>query len=132
MSDFSNYVESEIVSWMFKGEDMPVSHGDVYVALHTSDPTDSGEQNEVSAASYTRIQTATTDWTQTDNTFENASDVEYPQAQENWGTVSHFSLWDGPDDTDNALAQSSVAAAREIRSGDVAIFRQGTLTGAVD
>jgi len=133
MSDFTSYLESQIVDWMVGGNDMPSSHSNVYVALHTDDPTNSGENNEVTATSYTRASTSSgTDWTVSDNTFSNLIDVEFPEAEENWGEVTHFTLWDGPDDTDNALAYSVLDRSREITTGDAPVFRDGTLNGSVN
>ena len=133
MSDFSSYVEEEIVNWMVGGEDMPLAHSSVYVALHTNNPTNDGTENEITDASYSRVETtANGDWTRTNNEFENAVDVEFPQAEEDWGDISHFSLWDGPSDTDNPLAQSELGTTRTVLSGDVPVFRVGVLTGSVN
>lgn len=132
MSDFSSYTEERIVNWMVGGEDMPEAHTNVYVALHDSDPTNDGTENEITADSYDRVETtANGDWTRTDNSFENAVEIEFPEATELWGDVSHFSLWDGPDDTDNPIAQSALESTRTIDEGDAPIFREGNLTGQV-
>jgi hypothetical protein len=133
MSDFTTYTEEKIVNWMVGDSDMPLAHSNVYVALHTSDPTNSGENNEVTASSYSRVSTAaSTDWDITSNTFENLIDIEFPEAQEDWGSITHFTLWDGPDATDNALAWSALDRDREITTGDAPVFRDGTLNGSVN
>lgn len=112
---------------------MPTAHVSVWVALHNSDPTNSGEENEVNAAGYSRVETtANGDWTRTGDTFENAVDIEFDVAEENWGEVTHFSLWDGSADTDNAIASSTLDASRTIEDGDQAVFRAGGLTGDVN
>lgn len=132
MSDFSTYTENQIVNWMVGGEDMPTAHTNVYVALHDGDPTNSGTENEITADSYDRVETtANGDWTRTNNFFENAVKIEFPEATESWGDVSHFSLWDGPADTDNAISQSELANTRSIGEGDAPVFREGDLTGHV-
>ena len=133
MSDFTSYLESQIVDWMVGGSDMPPSHSNIYIALHTDNPTNSGEDNEVTADSYSRVSTtADTDWTISDNTFTNLIDVEFPEAEEDWGEISYFTLWDGPSDTDNAIAWSTLERSREVDIGDVPIFRDGTLNGSVN
>ena len=134
MSNFTDYVEEQIVNWMVGGEDMPTAHTNVYVSLHTNDPTNSGEENEVTVDSYSRVETtANGDWNRTEGTFENAVDIEFPEAQENWGNISHFALWDAEESAtdDNAIAQSSLQTARDVEEGDVAVFRSGNLTGEV-
>jgi len=135
MSDFTDYSESNIVSWIVGGQDMPTAASNIYVGLHTSDPTDTGENNEVSTASYSRVSTtAGTDWNITNNTFDNAIDIIFPEAQEDWGTITHFSLWNGSpnDGTNNALAYSVLDSSRDILTGDSAVFRDGSLSGSVN
>jgi len=133
MSDFTTYTEEQIVNWLVGGSDMPLAHGNIYVALHTSSPTNSGEDNEVTAASYSRVSTeANTDWQIADNTFDNLIDIEFPEAQEDWGDITHFTLWDGPDATDNALAWSALDTSRNIATGDAPVFRDGSLNGSVN
>jgi len=132
MTDFTDYVETEIANWIVGGVDMPTSHGNVYVGLHTGDPTETGDANEVSAASYSRASTtAGTDWTIGTGTFENSSDISFPEAQELWGDVSHFSLWDSQTGG-NALGYSSLSSTRTVESGDAPVFRTASLTGQID
>jgi len=133
MSNFTTYVEEEIVNWIVGGEDMPVAHTNVYVALHDDDPTNDGTENEVTAESYDRVETtANGDWTRSGNSFENAVEIEFPEAEEEWGNVSHFTIWDGPSDTDNPLGQSALNTARDISEGDAPVFREGSLTGEIN
>lgn len=132
MSDFTDYTESSIVNWMVGGTSMPAPVDPVYVALHTSDPTDTGENNEVTASSYARVSTtAGTDWDTVNNTFTNLIDIEFPEAQEDWGNISHFSLWDASTNG-NAIAASQLSQARDILTGDAPVFRDGTLNGSVN
>jgi len=132
MSDFTDYTETNIVNWMVGGVSMPSAIDPVYVALHTGNPTDSGQDNEVSASSYDRVSTqAGTDWETVDNTFTNLIDIEFPEAQEDWGNISHFSLWDASTGG-NAIASSELSQARDILTGDAPVFRDGTLNGSVN
>ena len=132
MSDFTDYTENNIVNWMVGGVDMPVSHGNVYVALHTGDPTETGDSNEVSAASYARASTtAGTDWNINGGSFENSSDIGFTDATETWGDISHFSLWDS-ETGGNAIAYSNLTTTRTVQDGDAPIFRSQSLTGVVD
>lgn len=133
MSDFTTYVEEEIVKWLVGGEDMPTAHSNIYVSLHTDDPTNDGTENEVTAESYDRAETtADTDWTITGNSFENAVEIAFPEAEESWGNVSHFVIWDGSTDTDNPLGQSALNTSRDISEGDAPVYREGSLTGEVN
>lgn len=132
MSDFTDYTENQIAQWLVGNADMPTSHGNVYVALHTSNPGDDGQGNEVSAGSYSRVQTAAgTDWTINGGEFENAVEITFPEATEDWGTITHFSLWDGSTTSDNALAVSPLVQSRDVGTGDTPLFRAGNLNGSV-
>lgn len=132
MSDFTNYTESEIVNWMVGGDAMPSPPSNIYVGLHTGDPTETGGSNEVSGNNYARASTtAGTDWTISANTFENADDILFNEASGSWGTVSHFSLWDSSTGG-NALAYSALDSSRSVESGDAPVFRATNLSGTVD
>ena len=128
MSDFTDYTEAAIIDWMFGDTAFPATHSTLYVALHTADPTNSGEANEVAAGDYGRAATtANGDWTRTGNSVENANEIAFGIASSNWGTITHFSLWD--DETaGNALAQSPLDASVEIDENDEIRFLAGALT----
>jgi len=132
MSDFTNYTENNIVEWLVGGNDMPSAPSSIYVALHTDNPTNSGDENEVTASGYSRIQTDTVDWNIENNEFENLDDILFDEAEEDWGEVSHFSLWDGSTSSDNALVQSELERTRDIQIGDAPVFRDGTINGSVN
>lgn len=131
MTDSTSYLKNVTINWLVGGEDTPEVHNSVYVALHDGDPGDSGEQNEIDSAGYTRAETVSgEDWdTSSTGIFENSSDILFDEAEEDWGEISHFSLWDGSEDTDNSLAKSALEETQTINSGDSAIFREGRLTG---
>ena len=133
MSDFSSYSESNVVNWMVGGQDMPSAPSSIYIALHTEDPTNSGENNEVDAGGYSRQETtADLDWDISNNTFSNLDDILFDEATADWGEVTHFTLWDGPDSSDNAIAHSELERVRDIQIGDAPVFRDGTLNGSVN
>lgn len=136
MSDFTTYSEEQIVDWLVGGVDVAPAPANIYVALHTSDPGESPDgTTEVDSGTYTysRVSTiAGTDWNQPSvDKFENSVEIEFPEASNTWGTISHFSLWDGSADSDNALAKSALDSARTVESGDAPVFRVGNLSGEV-
>lgn len=112
--------------------------GGAYVALHTSDPGNNPNgTTEVGAASYDRVSVAAADWTVSGNgpaTLENAVLVQFPQATEDWGTITHASVWDGATDTDNAELVYPIAAEdqKAITVDDQAEFPAGNLTFTLD
>lgn len=133
---FTNYTETEILQWLVGGQDMPASHSSVYVSLHSSDPGESPDgSTEIDASTFTYERTETTagsDWTIADDTFENSSEISFPEADSNWGTITHFAIWDGASDSDNPLAKSALEISKEVKLGDKPIFRVGKLSGQID
>lgn len=134
MTDSTNYLKNQFIGWLIQGTAFDSPPSDLYIALHTGPPGDDATNNEVSATSYQRYNSnATSDWNETaTGEFENVSDFVFVESQEDWGSVSHFSLWDGPDGTDNAIAQDALLESRTIESGDSAVFRDGSLSGVFE
>lgn len=140
MSDFTHYVEGQIADWMFQGTAVDAAPSNIYVGLHTSDPTDNPDgSTEVSTSSYSRYNsTAGTDWTEvqsgTPTEVENANEFQFPEATENWGTVSHVSLWDDTQGAtgETAYATFALSSNKTIESGDTARFSAGDLSFQID
>jgi hypothetical protein len=68
----------------------------LYVALHTADPGDSGNQstNECTYTSYARVAVARTTggWTVTGNSVSPVNDIDFPTATGGSETATHFSV----------------------------------------
>lgn len=134
MADSTDYLKDQFVNWVVGGNDFPAAHTDVYVALHDGDPGSTGENNELSFAEYSRVQTAAgTDWLidGPNGTFENDTLIEFPVAEQNWGTITYFSIWDADQSAteQNCLGYSDLASSVDINEGDAAVFRTGNLSG---
>lgn len=134
MSDLTDYAETEIRDWMSQGTDPDTAPGNLYVALHTSDPGDSPDgSTEVGAGDYDRVSTTTgTDWnTPGSNDFQNANEISFGTATSNWGTVSHVSLWDAATGG-NCLAAFALDSSKTIDTDDEATFAAGDLSFSID
>jgi hypothetical protein len=137
MSDLTDYSETEFRDWMSQGVSTDTPPDPIYIGLHTSDPGESPDgSTEVSAADYSRVGVAAdTGWaTPTTSSFENASEVTFGEATNDWGTVSHVALWD---DTQGAAGETAIAAyaldtSKAINTGDEAVFRAGDLSFSLD
>lgn len=71
------------------------ANGNFYVALHTADPTETGDQaNECAYTSYARVAVPRTsaEWTVSGNSVTNANVITFPQATGGSETATHFSL----------------------------------------
>lgn len=133
MSDFTDYTEQAIRDWLSQGTAMPSAPGTLYVALHTSDPGESPDgTTEVSASDYDRTGAATgSGWntiTSGDGTgFENASEIDFGTTSNNWGTLTHVSLWDSQTDG-NCLAAYALDSGGDAPSGIDVTFPAGDLS----
>lgn len=66
-----------------------------YVALHDGPPGDNATNNEVALGGYSRQQTTPTDWSfDGQERVENNVEIIFGPATEEWGEVTHYSLWD--------------------------------------
>ena len=67
----------------------------LYVALHTADPTDAGTQtsNEISYTGYSRVAVARgAGWTVTASSVSPAANIDFGQCTVGTGTVTHWSV----------------------------------------
>jgi len=132
MGSFSNYWENKILDHVFmKQAYTQPSH--IYVALSTADPGEDGSGiAEPSGNGYARVETSDTDWTNASNGhIENANDIEFPEATGDWGTITHFALFDAATGG-NMLAYGSLSQSKTIGSGDTAKFKAGDLDVTLD
>lgn len=134
MSDLTDYAETEIRDWLSQGVDPDTAPTTVYVGLHTSDPGDAPDgTTEVGAADYDRVGvSAGTGWnTPNTNDFENANEISFGTATNDWGTITHVSLWDSAT-TGNAFAAFALSSSKAIAVDDEATFPAGNLSFALD
>jgi hypothetical protein len=101
-----------------------------YVALFTSDPTDTGAAGtEVSGFSYVRVAVT---FSVTDNVASNTAGVEFPAATGGaWGTVSHIGIMDALTGG-NMIIHSALTASKAIADGDVFRIPTGDLDISLD
>ena len=91
MSQMSNYLETELIDHILRNASWS-SPTTVYLALYTSDPTDADSGSEVSGGSYARQSVAFD--APSNGVTQNTSDVTFPQATADWGTITHVGLRD--------------------------------------
>lgn len=136
MSAASDYTENNIANWLLRGEAPPVPAG-TYVALHTSDPGESGGANEVQTSAwpaYARQDAAdggviASGWTEpADGVSENAKQLIFPVYDGTGSiTVSHFSVKDAVTGG-NTLVKAPLNSSRTLSPGDVFVVDVNRLT----
>lgn len=120
----SNHLENELYDHVLRNATY-TSPTNIYVSLHTADPTDAGTGTEVSGGSYAR--TAVTMGAPTNGSGTNSADVQFPQATGDWGTVTHIGIWDATT-SGNMLFHTPLDASKNITTGDVFKIASGSLT----
>lgn len=90
----SNYLMTKLLNHIFsKGNYTPST---IYVALSNGSPKGDGlKLNEPKTKCYQRVKTETTDWGMAENaSLSNLSTIEFNEATEDWGKITHFALMD--------------------------------------
>ena len=114
----SNYLEDALINATLRNTTY-TSPSVVYAALFTSDPTDAGTGTEVTGGSYTRE--AITFGAPSNGASTNSAAVEFDQATADWGTVTHFGIYDAST-SGNLLYHGALTASKIIQNGDVFKF----------
>lgn len=91
MSQMSNYLENELIDHIVRNSSWS-SPATIYLALYTSDPTDADSGTEVSGGAYARQSVAFD--APSNGVTQNTSDITFPQATADWGTITHVGLRD--------------------------------------
>ena len=126
MSEFATYFENAIVNLM---RNTAFTEVNVYVALFTDSASPAELEagtitNEVSGGSYARQLAGL--GAPSDGASENASDITFPQATADWGTVRYVALMDAVS-AGNVLMYSQLDADKVINNGDTFKINAGDL-----
>jgi hypothetical protein len=122
----SDYLEVELRKHIFRTGSFTKPSA-LYVALHTAAPDeDASPTNEVTGGSYARVQRDPLDanWTgasATNGLTDNAAALTFPTPSANWGTITHFSIWDASSGG-NMLISGALTVAKTVNNGDPAPF----------
>ncbi len=119
----SNYLEDAILNHVLRNTAL-TSPTTVYAALYTAAPSDAGGGTEVSGGGYARQ--AITFGAPSSGAVSNSADVNFGTASANWGTVTHFGVFDAST-AGNLLYWAALTASKTVNSGDSAKFAIGDL-----
>lgn len=136
----SNYLKDRLLRHIFGKE--VYTPPDIWVGLLTSDPgdvltnTDCGEV-VWGLGNYMRMATSPSTWESSMAEIWNKAAITFPEAQEDWGLIEHFALFDvsSPGESGNALFHGPVKPAKSIIAGSLPKFNitvPGTGTGVYD
>ncbi len=131
----SNLLEDGLLNHVFRGVAFPTLGASVHIGLLTAAPSDAGGGTEVTGGAYARVavtRAAGSFAAPADNAgsqrTSNSAAITFPSPTANWGTVTHFGIYDAGT-AGNLLYWGTLGTARTINNLDVApSFAIGTLT----
>ena len=126
MGSFSDFWENKVLDHLFgKANYTPPT---IYVALSTANPAEDGSgMAEPSGNGYERKVTAPADWTASSGgALSNANELAFPEATGDWGTITHFALYDALTGG-NFLGYGTLSQSKIVGNGDVVKFAVGDL-----
>lgn len=136
MSALSDYLEQNLLNFVFNNNSGSITAPTTYVALFTSDPTDAASGDEVSGGSYAREivnenggSSPTWDAAAVDAPgykVANTHDITFTTATAAWGTVTHFGIFDA-ETSGNLLFHGALDASKAVGLGDTFKFLAGDL-----
>lgn len=138
MANFSNYLETKIVSWL-NGTAMPTAPTILYVALFSADPTDANAGTEITntiTGSTARAAVANSAWTVTaatttlDAQIQNNAEITITNNSTNSTNVNatHFGVFDSSTGSNNLLFHGLLASTVEITPGSNIKFAPNSIT----
>lgn len=126
MGSLSNYAELKLLDHLLKTAAF-TQPSNIYVALSTADPTDSGSgMAEPSGNGYARVACNTWD-AAASREASNTGAVTFPAATGSWGTITHWALFDASSGG-NMLAHGSLSVSNAVVNGNVVSFAAGQLS----
>jgi len=131
MASMSDYLENKLIDHLFRGLAF-TAPATLYFALLTAAPSDSGGGTEVSGGSYARVAVTpnSTNFANTQNSgtgastgtggqTQNLTAITFPAPTANWGSVTHFGIYDAAS-AGNLIAHAALTAAKTVNNGDPA------------
>lgn len=134
---FGNTTETDLLNKLFKNTALPFDGiTDIYLALHTADPTEAGSQtsNEANYTSYARVAVvrSAVGWTVSDATVQNAALVQFPQCTGGSNVVTHVSLGTVSSGAGQIIASGALNSPLTISNLIQPQFSAGALTFTID
>ena len=128
----SNSFENSLLQLLFNNVDIAnigdaaglqnsAAAGSLYLALHTADPGEAGDQttNECAYTSYARVGVARTvgGWTVATNTATNTALAQFPECTGGSETITHVSIGVASAGASVILYSGALTASRSVSSG---------------
>lgn len=110
--------------------------GNFYIALHTADPGEAGNQStsEATYTGYARVAVprSGSGFSRSGSTISNVAAVQFGECTSGSDTVTYFSIGLESSGATTILLSGALSASRSISSGITPLFNAGSLTATVD
>jgi hypothetical protein len=124
----TNYLETALLNHVLRNVSY-TSPTQPYVALYTVAPTETGGGTEVSGGGYARQPITFT--APAPDSVSNTTDVTFPIASADWGTIVAFGIFDASTGG-NLLYYANLTVARDVLTNDQLRFPTGQLICSED
>jgi hypothetical protein len=126
----TQWLEAKALDHVLKGTAYS-QPSNIYVSLHSADPTDVGTTGEISGGSYARV-SATSSFAAASegNPASKASNADLTWTNMPACTVQGIAIWDNSTSTQssNCLWQGTLSASKTVNGGDTFKILSGSLT----
>ena len=142
MAAMSDFLENKLIDFLFRGQALGVTGASaaagsgptsLFYALLTAAPADAGGGTEVTGGSYARVAVtaalanyagtqaaaSTVASSGTNGTTSNNGTITFPAPTANWGSVTHFGVYDATA-AGNLLFWGALTIAKTVNNGDAA------------
>jgi hypothetical protein len=127
----SNTFENQVVALTFNGTVLPWSNSNLYVALHTADPGEAGDQttNEATFTSYARVAVSRdgAGWTVAGNQSGNTGEITFPECTGGANTITHVSIGLAASGPSQILYSGALTASLSVSNLNTVRFPASTL-----
>lgn len=127
----SNTLENQVIDLLFNGTALPWANANLFVALHTADPGEAGDQttNEATYTSYARVSVSrdSAGWTVSGNQASNTAEITFPECTGGSNTLTHFSVGLVTSGASQILYKGALTASLAISNLITPRFPVGTL-----
>lgn len=125
---FTNYTEQQVLNALFRNQSF-TPPSTVYLALFTTQPTETLDGTEVSGGNYSRQAvtfSAPTAGTDGYSEIANSASITFPIATQDWGSVSYAGIYDAQTGG-NLINYSAFDQPKDITTNDQFIIDIGNL-----
>ena len=144
-TSFTDFLENQLTDFLFRAQTFTPPAA-LFVSLHTAACSDSSTGTEVTGGSYARVSVtrslanfagtqaaaSTTASSGTSGTTSNNVVITFPAPTANWGSITHFGVFDASSAGNMWICQA-LTVAKTVNNGDAApSFSAASLTIQVD